>query len=103
MREILIRGGDACFQSHEISTVNFVAISAIPSGSSLLAQSRRPCGGLAIRMIPTLRGSADVTGWSSIMTEAAPPLHRFLDWMERFRGRDVIFRGVHDEDQAHEF
>jgi hypothetical protein len=33
------------------------------------------------------------------MTEAAPPLHRFLDWMERFRGRDVIFRGVHDEDQ----
>jgi len=54
-------------------------------------------------MIPTLRGSADVTGWSSIMTEAAPPLHRFLDWMERFRGRDVIFRGVHDEDQAHEF
>ena len=27
------------------------------------------------------------------------PLHRFLDWMERFRGREVVFRGVDDEQQ----
>jgi FRG domain len=27
------------------------------------------------------------------------PLHRFLDWMERFRGREVVFRGVDDERQ----
>jgi membrane protein len=27
------------------------------------------------------------------------PLHRFLDWMERFSGREVVFRGVDDEQQ----
>jgi hypothetical protein len=27
------------------------------------------------------------------------PLHRFLDWMERFRGHEVVFRGVDDEQQ----
>jgi hypothetical protein len=27
------------------------------------------------------------------------PFRRFLDWMERLRGREVIFRGVDDEQQ----
>jgi hypothetical protein len=27
------------------------------------------------------------------------PLHCFLDWMERLRGREVVFRGVDDEQQ----
>jgi hypothetical protein len=27
------------------------------------------------------------------------PFRRFLNWMERFRGREVIFRGVDDEQQ----
>jgi hypothetical protein len=27
------------------------------------------------------------------------PLRRFLDWMERFRGREVVFRGVDDGQQ----
>ena len=27
------------------------------------------------------------------------PFRRFLDWMERLRGHEVIFRGVGDEQQ----
>ena len=33
------------------------------------------------------------------MASARPPFYRFFDWMERFRGRDVVFRGVDDEHQ----
>lgn len=33
------------------------------------------------------------------MPGTRPPLCRFFDWMERFRGRDVVFRGVDDEHQ----
>ena len=33
------------------------------------------------------------------MADAHRPFHRFLDWMERFQGREMTFRGVADERQ----
>jgi hypothetical protein len=33
------------------------------------------------------------------MAGTRPPFYRFFDWMERFRGREVVFRGVEDEQQ----
>jgi len=33
------------------------------------------------------------------VADAHRPFHRFLDWMERFQGREMTFRGVADERQ----